>query len=36
MLKLGNFGAAAHVREPLSVICGSIPYVAPEMFFGTG
>jgi hypothetical protein len=35
-LKLGNFSTAIFTTQPLSVICGSVPYIAPEMLLGTG
>ncbi len=35
-LKLGDFGLATHVEEPLYVVCGTPTYVAPEVLAETG
>ncbi|XP_074651929.1 serine/threonine-protein kinase DCLK1-like [Tubulanus polymorphus] len=35
-LKLGDFGLATVVREPLYVVCGTPTYVAPEILEETG
>ena len=35
-LKLGGMGLAATVSEPLSLVCGNIFYMAPEMIAETG
>uniref|UniRef100_A0A7N8XN10 non-specific serine/threonine protein kinase n=1 Tax=Mastacembelus armatus TaxID=205130 RepID=A0A7N8XN10_9TELE len=36
MLKLGDFGLAMVVTEPVFTICGTPTYVAPEILFETG
>ena len=35
-LKLGDFGLATEVHEPLFVVCGTPTYVAPEVLAETG
>ena len=35
-LKLGDFGLAMVVTEPLSLLCGTPSYCAPEMLLETG
>jgi len=35
-LKLGDFGLAQVVREPLYTVCGTPTYVAPEILAETG
>lgn len=35
-LKLGDFGLAQAVREPLYTVCGTPTYVAPEILAETG
>lgn len=35
-LKLGDFGMATVVTEPLSLVCGTPCYTAPEMLLETG
>lgn len=36
MLKLGDFGLACEVTEPLFAVCGTPTYVAPEILMETG
>lgn len=36
MLKLGDFGLAKVVAEPLFTVCGTPTYVAPEILAETG
>ena len=36
ILKLGGMTLATTVSEPLSLVCGTIYYMAPEMITGTG
>nr|CAD7424404.1 unnamed protein product [Timema monikensis] len=36
LLKLGDFGLAQHVSEPLYTVCGTPTYVAPEILAETG
>ena len=36
ILKLGGMTLATTVFEPLSLVCGTIYYMAPEMITGTG
>jgi serine/threonine protein kinase len=36
ILKVGDFGLAQKVVEPLFTRCGSPPYVAPEILTGVG
>ncbi|KAF8785151.1 Serine/threonine-protein kinase DCLK1 like protein [Argiope bruennichi] len=35
-LKLGDFGLAVEVKEPLYIVCGTPTYVAPEILAETG
>lgn len=35
-LKLGDFGLACEVTEPLYTVCGTPTYVAPEILAETG
>ena len=35
-LKLGGMGLATTISEPLSLICGTTYYMAPEMITETG
>ncbi len=35
-LKLGDFGLACEVVEPLFAVCGTPTYVAPEILMETG
>ena len=35
-LKLGDFGLATEVTEPLFTVCGTPTYVAPEIIAETG
>ena len=35
-LKLGDFGLAVEVLEPLRTVCGTPTYVAPEILAETG
>ncbi len=35
-LKLGDFGLATEVTEPLYIVCGTPTYVAPEVIAETG
>ena len=35
-LKLGDFGLACEVKDPLFVVCGTPTYVAPEVLAETG
>jgi doublecortin-like kinase 1/2 len=36
LLKLGDFGLACEVTEPLFAVCGTPTYVAPEILMETG
>lgn len=36
LLKLGDFGLACEVTEPLLSVCGTPTYVAPEILMETG
>lgn len=36
ILKLGDFGLAQEVTEPLYMVCGTPTYVAPEILAETG
>jgi serine/threonine protein kinase len=33
-LKLGDFGLAIQIKEPINQICGSPIYIAPEILMG--
>ena len=35
-LKLGDFGLATEVKQPLFVVCGTPTYVAPDILSETG